>query len=62
MNAQTRRINTAIATVAIFAGSLLSDAYFGDGIQTDDVQQAFVLAFIAGVLQFWLGRQTPPER
>ena len=62
MNTHTRLVNTAIATAAVFAGSLLSDAYFGDGIQTDDMQQALVVAFIAGVLQFWLGRQTPPNQ
>ncbi len=62
MNAQTRLVNTVIATAAVFAGSLLSDAYFGDGIQIDDFEQALVVAFIAGVLQFWLARQAPPER
>lgn len=55
---RTHLVNTGIASLAVFAGSLLSDAYFGDGIQTDDMQQALVVAFIAGVLQYWLGRQT----
>ena len=54
----TRLVNTGIASLAVFAGSLFSDAYFGDGIQIDDIQQAFVVAFIAGALQFWLGRQS----
>ena len=55
---RTHLVNTGIASLAVFAGSLFSDAYFGDGIQTDDMQQALVVAFIAGVLQYWLGRQT----
>ena len=57
MTSINRRFNTVIAAVAVFAGSLLSDAYFGDGIQTDDVQQALVVALIAAVLQYWLGRR-----
>ena len=62
MNAQTRLVNTVIATAAVFAGSLLSDAYFGDGIQIDDFEQALVVAAIAGVLQFWLGRRMSHDR
>ena len=58
----SRLVNTGIASLAVFAGSLLSDAYFGDGIQIDDMQQALVVGFIAGVLQFWLGRQTAPNQ
>lgn len=43
--------NIAIAVFAVFVGSLLSDTYFGDGVQIDDIQQALVVALIAGVLQ-----------
>ena len=43
--------NIAIAAFAVFVESLLSDAYSGDGIQTDDIQQALVVALIGGDLQ-----------
>ncbi len=43
--------NIAIAAFAAFVGSLLSDIYSGDAIQTDDIQQALVVALIGGDLQ-----------
>ncbi|MBK9521760.1 MAG: hypothetical protein IPO13_09175 [Rhodocyclaceae bacterium] len=51
MNKSINFPNIAIAVFAAFVGSLLSDTYFGDGVQTDDIQQALVVALIAGVLQ-----------
>ena len=62
MNPINRIVNTTIATSAVFIGSILSDAYFGAGIQFDDLQQAAVVALLAGVLQYWLGcRPSPPD-
>jgi hypothetical protein len=43
-----------IAAVTVFAGSLLSDHFFGDGIQGDDIDQAIIAGIIAGVVQFAL--------
>ncbi|MBP7080030.1 MAG: hypothetical protein KBA96_02870 [Rhodocyclaceae bacterium] len=51
MNKSINFPNIAIAVFAVFVGSLLSDTYFGDGVQIDDIQQALVVALIAGVLQ-----------
>ena len=58
----SRAINIFIAMFAVFAGSLLSDVMFGDGIQTDDINQAMIVAGIAGMVQYWLTRkQTQQE-
>ena len=54
-----RAIKILIATFAVFAGSLLSDVTFGDGIQTDDINQAIMVAMIAGIVQYWLTRKKP---
>jgi hypothetical protein len=43
-----------VATLSVFAGSLLSDIVFGDGIQTDDINQAVMVAAIAGIVQLCL--------
>jgi hypothetical protein len=43
-----------IAASAVFCGSLLADIWFGDGIQSDDIQQALMVALIAGVIQMLL--------
>jgi hypothetical protein len=45
------------ATLSIFAGSLLSDIAFGDGIQTDDINQVVMVALIAGIVQLFLTRK-----
>ena len=45
-----------LAAGGVFAGSLIADVVFGDGIQTDDLQQAVAVAAIAAVIQFWLAR------
>jgi hypothetical protein len=50
-------INALVASVAVFAGSLLADVWFGDGIQSEDINQAAMVALIAAVVQWWLGRE-----
>jgi len=52
-------INILIATFSVFAGSLLSDVIFGDGIQADDINQAIMVAMIASIVQYWLTRKKP---
>lgn len=44
------------ASIGMFAGSLLAEIFFGDGIQADDVYQAVMVALIAGALQAWMTR------
>jgi hypothetical protein len=46
--------NTIVSVIGVFAGSLLSDVLFGDGIQIEDVHQALFVALIAGFIQQWL--------
>jgi len=46
-----------LAAGGVFAGSLVADVVFGDGIQTDDLVQAVVVAAIAAAIQFWLARR-----
>jgi len=46
------------ASAAVFAGSLLADQFLGDGIQSDDVEQAVFVALIAGLAQLWLNSRT----
>lgn len=45
-----------VASIGVFAGSLLADVVLGDGIQTEDLQQAAMVALIAAAIQWWLGR------
>jgi hypothetical protein len=52
----TRAEQILSASVGMFTGSLLAEVFFGDGIQTDDVYQALMVALIAGVLQAWMTR------
>ena len=47
-------IATVIASLGVFLGSLLSDLLLGDGIHSDDVNQAAMVAMIAAALQWWL--------
>lgn len=42
------------ASVGVFLGSLLSDVLLGDGIQSEDINQAAMVALIAGAIQWWL--------
>ena len=43
-----------IASIGVFLGSLLSDVLLGDGIQSEDINQAAMVALIAGAIQWWL--------
>lgn len=56
-----RHTKIFIAACSVFAGSLLSDVAFGDGIQDDDIQQAMLVSAIAGIVQFWLTRKKPQQ-
>lgn len=49
-------VSILIASVGVFFGSLLADILLGDGVQAEDVQQAVMVALIAGALQWWLNR------
>lgn len=53
----TRFEQVLCATTGIFAGSLLSDVVFGDGIQSDDLYQAAMVALIAALIQAWITRK-----
>ena len=52
-----RTIGIVIASVGVFVGSLLSDVLLGDGIQSEDVNQAAMFALIAAAIQWRLGRR-----
>jgi hypothetical protein len=47
-----------IASLGVFLGSLLSDILLGDGIQSEDVQQAAMVALIAAAIQWALNRRS----
>jgi len=49
-------LESLLAAGAVFAGSLIADVVFGDGIQTDDVQRAVTVAIVAAIIQIWLAR------
>lgn len=51
-----RSTTILVASVGVFVGSLLSDVFLGDGIQTEDVQQAALVALIAAAIQWFLQR------
>lgn len=51
-----RTLEPLIAAGGVFAGSVIADIAFGDGIQTDDVEQAVLVACIAAVIQIFLAR------
>ncbi len=48
--------SVVFASVGVFIGSLLSDVLLGDGIQTEDIQQAAFVALIAVAIQWILQR------
>jgi hypothetical protein len=50
-------LEALLAASGVFAGSLIADVVFGDGIQSDDMLQAVTVAVIAAVIQFWLARR-----
>lgn len=47
-------LDSIVAAVGVFLGSLLWDVVFGDGIQKADVFQAVTVAIVAGLIQLWL--------
>ena len=49
-------VSILIASVGVFVGSLLIDVLLGDGIQSEDVSQAAMVALIAAAIQWWLSR------
>jgi hypothetical protein len=49
-----RTSSVLVASVGIFAGSLLSDVVLGEGIQPDDFQQAAVMGLLAAAIQWWI--------
>ena len=56
-----RPIAILIASLGVFLGSLLSDVLFGDGIQSEDVSQAALVAVIAAGIQWWLSARRPSQ-
>ncbi|MCX7146124.1 MAG: hypothetical protein NT042_07980 [Sulfuritalea sp.] len=52
-----RTVAIIIASLGVFVGSLLSDVLLGDGIQSEDVNQAAMVALIAAAIQWWLGHR-----
>jgi len=52
-----RTVAIIIASFGVFVGSLLSDVLLGDGIQSEDVNQAAMVALIAAGIQWWLSRR-----
>jgi hypothetical protein len=48
------KLEALLAASGVFAGSLIADVVFGDGIQSDDVLQAVTVAVVAASIQFWL--------
>lgn len=51
-----RGVAIFIASVGVFLGSLLADVLLGDGIQSEDINQAAMVAVIAAAIQWWLSR------
>lgn len=49
-------VSALIASIGVFFGSLLSDVLLGDGIQSEDVSQAALVALIAAAIQWTLNR------
>lgn len=43
-----------VASFGVFLGSLLSDVLLGDGIQSEDINQAAMVALVAAAIQWWL--------
>lgn len=49
-----RLLPALIAASGVFLGSLLSDVVLGDGIQSEDISQAIMVALIAALIQWRL--------
>jgi hypothetical protein len=52
----TRIMESLVAGIGIFVGSLLWDTLFGDGIQDDDYVEALSIALLAALIQYGLCR------
>lgn len=52
-----RIVESLVAGIGIFVGSLLWDVAFGDGIQDDDIAEALLIALLAALIQYGLGRR-----
>jgi len=52
-------IQIFIASSGVFLGSLLSDVVLGDGIQSEDINQAAMVGLIAAAIQWWLLSRKP---
>lgn len=52
----SRYLESLIAATGIFAGSLLWDMFFGDGIQDEDYFEALSMAIIAAAIQWVLSQ------
>lgn len=52
----TRIMESLVAGIGIFVGSLLWDTLFGDGIQDGDYVEALSIALLAALIQYGLGR------
>ena len=52
----TRYLESLIAGIGVFTGSLLWDTWFGDGIQDDDWFEALSVAIIAALIQYGLAK------
>lgn len=52
-----RLVESLVAGIGIFVGSLLWDVAFGDGIQDDDFAEALFIALLAALIQYGLGRR-----
>lgn len=50
----TRYLESLIAGLGVFTGSLLWDQLFGDGIQGDDYFEAFSVALVAAIIEYAL--------
>ena len=55
-----RIADVAIASGAVLVGALLAAQLFEDGVHIEDVEQAFFIALVAGLVQLWLSRKRPP--
>lgn len=52
-----RIVESLVAGIGIFVGSLLWDVAFGDCIQDDDFAEALFIALLAALIQYGLGRR-----
>ena len=51
-----RSVECLIALIGVFAGALLWDVLFGDGIQGEDYSKALTVGLIAAAIQWGVSR------